>query len=387
MYRGKSMKPLPGVMSLLVAGFACGKMVLRSVEAFSEDMDQATRKKLGLSCRVSDTTQWELLKRTQAEGFRETLWGSLRRDIDSKAITNDLFPGGAVAYDGKGAGSGWGDAPNTECRTSVCDDEGTEFWDIFALRACLISSSAHPVIDQELIPSKKGEATTFPKMLERDVGRFPRLFRYVTGDAGLASATNANKVLELGKVYLFQIKGNFSKLYPFAQSLLDEAAVVAYTKERYQGAEVRRELRRVKVPANVSFPGATQFLSVRQVRTGADGSVETEDRIYITATPWRELSPNRLLQLVRLHWVIENGANWTADMIFEEDNRRPCNQGFGPNVVSWLMLLAYNLVSVFRAHLPQKDRLLVSWERARELIYQALLGVTKTRSRCSVHIV
>lgn len=381
-YRGNKPKSLDVIMRLLVAGFACGKMVLRSIEDLSADIDPTTRKKMGLAGRISDTCLYEMLERTPTAGFRETLWKGLRRDLDSKAITNDLFAGGAVAYDGKGAGSGWGEAPNGECRTLKCDDKGTELWDVFALRACLISSSARPVIDQELIPSKKGEATTFASILERDVKRFPRLFRYVTGDAGLASARNAQKVIDLLKLYLFQIKENFGKLYPLALSLLDKAKVVAQTTEHYQGYVVKRELRRVKTPSDVSFPGAKQFLGVRQIRTYDDGSIETEDRVYITAIPWHELKPSKLLQLVRLHWGIENGANWTADMILQEDSRRPCYKGFGPNVTSWLILLAYNLISVFRTHLPKKDNNWVSWERSRELIYQAVLGVVHQGRSC-----
>jgi hypothetical protein len=380
-YRGERRQPLPAVLQLLVAAFACGKMVLRATEDFSRDIPKSIASKMGLRGTVSDTAQYELLCRTSPDGLREALWRQVRADVDAKAVTNDVFVGGAVSYDGKGAGSGWGEAPNDACRESVCDAEGTAFWDLFALRACLVSSSARPVLDQELIPSKKGEATTFPAMFERDVRRFPKLFRYVLGDAGLASASNAQHVLNHSKVYVWQIKANFKRLFPLALEVLACARVVATTSERYQGTEVRRELRRVAVPEGVSFPGATQLLGIRQIRTHSDGSVETEDRVYITAIPWQELTPTALLRLVRLHWGIENGANWTADMILQEDTRRPCNQGFGPNVCSWLILLAYNIVSVFRAHLPDKDGKPQRWERARELIYQAFLGLATAAGR------
>ncbi len=386
-YRGPKQQKLGAIMRMMVAGFASGKMVLRSTEDFSADMDGRILRQMGLTGPVSDTTQYEILGRTEPEGFREALWRQLRSDIDSKAITNDLFPGGVVSYDGKGAGSELGEAPNELCRSSVCDAEGTAYWDVFALRGCLTSSSAQPCIDQEIIDGKSGEATTFPVMLDRDVKQFPRLFRYVTGDAGLPSATNAQKVLDLEKVYFWQIKGNFGRLFPLASMLMESAPVEAETTERYQGSEVCRELRRIPVPADVSFPGARQFVGVRQVRTENDGTVETEDRVFISAVPWDELSPAMLLKLVRLHWGIENGANWTADMIFEEDSRRPCNQGNGPIVVTWLLLLAYNIVSVFRAHLPLKDRRPERWERARELIYQAFLGLGLERRRRPVTLV
>ena len=143
----------------------------------------------------------------------------------------------------------------------------------------------------------------------------------------------------------------------------------------WQGAQVYRELRRVNVPSEVTFPGAKQLIGDNQNRIEDDGTVEAEDRVFITAVPWEELSANELLNLVRLHWVIENGCNWTADVILDEDSRRPCNQGYGPIVVSWLLMLAYNLVSVFRAHLPLKDHRPERWERAREMTYQAFLGL------------
>lgn len=376
-YRGEKRQPLAAVLRLIVAGFASGKAVLRAIEDLAGDLPNAVAKELGLvgSRRVSDTAQYELLRRLEPNDFRTTLWRQIRAALDSKALTNDLFARGAVSYDGKGAGSGLGDAPNEACRESVCDAQGTKFWDVFSLRACLISSSARPVIDQELIPAKKGEATTFPAMLERDVRRFPKLFRYVLGDAGLASKGNAETVLRHSKVYLFQVKKNFRVLHDLAADVLADARVVATAHERYQGVEFRRELRRVAVSEKELFPGLTQLLSVRQVRAYDDGRVETEDRFYVTAIPWGELTPTDLLRLVRLHWAIENGANWTADMILEEDTRRPCNKGFGPNVCSWLLLLAYNTIAIFRAHLPTKDGKQERWERVRELIYQALLGV------------
>ena len=136
----------------------------------------------------------------------------VRRGIDSKAITNDRFGGGVVSYDGKGAGSGLGDAPNPICRRSTCDADGTPFWDLYTLRACLTSSSAQPVLSQTFIPNKRGEATTFPERLARDVKNFPRLFRYVTTDAGMASRSNAEVVMRHQKMYVFQIKGNFAHL-------------------------------------------------------------------------------------------------------------------------------------------------------------------------------
>ena len=50
--------------------------------------------------------------------------------------------------------------------------------------------------------------------------------------------------------------------------------------------------------------------------------------------------------------------------------------------MSWLRLLAYNVVAVFRAHLPKRDGHTEAWERSRELIHQVWLYV----GRCFVFV-
>jgi hypothetical protein len=364
---------LDGLLRLHVAAFASGKQTLRAIESFASDLSHKALRLLGFQKAPADTTLYDLDSRLSPEGLREVLWQQVRSDLDSKAITNDIFQGGVLTLDGKGCGSGMGEAPNEVCRSSVCDAAGTKYWDVFALRAVLTSSTARPAVDQELIDGKHGEATTFGPMVQRIVERFPKLFRYITVDAGLASAHNAKLVISLGKVYVFGIKGNFRRLFPVAQQLLKDAEVVACTSERAQGCWVVRELRRVHIPESEKFPGATQLWGVRQIRTTNDGRVETEDRVFITNAPWDELLPESILKLVRLHWGIENNANWTADLVFAEDTQCPCRAGKGVLVLSWLRLLAYNVVAVFRAHLPKRDRYMRAWERCRELIYQAWL--------------
>ena len=134
-----------------------------------------------------------------------------------------------------------------------------------------------------------------------------------------------------------------------------------------------REIRRVEVPPEVAFPGAKQFWSVKQVFIDKTGLEEIEQRVFITSLEIDQLSAEASLQLVRLHWGIENGGNWTADVILKEDTHSPCNTGYGRLVISWLRLLAYNLMSVVRIHLPKRDKQFVRWARAQDVIYLSLL--------------
>ena len=64
------------------------------------------------------------------------------------------------------------------------------------------------------------------------------------------------------------------------------------------------------------FPDARQLVWVRQSRQRDGGLPKVETRLFIiTSILGRQLSAEQMLTLVRLHWGIENGPNWTADMM------------------------------------------------------------------------
>ena len=98
--------------------------------------------------------------------------------------------------------------------------------------------------------------------------------------------------------------------------------------------------------------------------------VEVEDRYFITN---RVLGAAHALTLVRLHWGIENGPNWGMDMVLGEDDGVPCEKGNGIIVTSWLRLLGYNLVSIWRQKLPPvRDEIVATWERSCDWLRDAL---------------
>jgi len=363
---------LSGLLNILVVGLSCGKLNLRAIESLSSLVGAKMRRRLGLSRKVSDTTLYELLANLDCAGFRETNWQMLRGDLESKAVTNDFFAGGVLVLDGKGVGGGLGKRPNITARQSVCDATGQECWDVFALRASLVSSSARPLLDQEFILRKEAETTVFGDVAARIVKAFPKLFRIISVDAGMTSRENAHKVIQLGKDYLFAIKGNAGRIHERAQGLLASQPVVARTEERQQGKLVVRELRRCIVPADCDYEGARELFSVTQTRRrGKD--VEREARFFLSSSAPDSLCDDRALLLVRLHWGIENGPNWTMDMMWDEDTRGPCLREQGVLATSWLRILAYNLTSTVRAHLPKKDRLPASWSDAKDHVFASLL--------------
>jgi hypothetical protein len=366
--------PLQALLTLLVQSLAVGRRVLRQVEALGEDMVRQGSAPAGLERAVSDSTLDRVLSCLEPKGLEQTLHQSVQAAMAQGLIRHDRFVRGVVSFDGKAGESTLGQAPFEPCHTTE-DEQGQEHWYPYALRACLTSSAARPVLDQEFLESKQGEATTFGHLLARVEQKFGAHFEYVTTDAGMTSAANARLVRDRGKHYLMALKGNFHRLYTKAWVWLAAAPVKVRTRERVRGEWVERELRVVDLPPGEDFPEARQLVWIRQRRTRDGGVPKVETRLFLTSIPKRRLSPEQLLALVRLHWGIENGPNWTADVVLEEDTASPCLRGKAPLVLSWLRLLAYNLLALLRTHLPARDNRPASFARTMEVLYQGLLGL------------
>lgn len=371
--RGKR-HPLAAMLMLLVQALAVGRRVLRHAEALGEDMLREGTAPEGLKRPVSDTTLDRLLMSVEPEGLEQEVEHLVRRGLDKGLIRNELFARGVVSFDGKAGQSTPGQAPCEPSHTTK-DEQGREYWYPYALRASLTSSAAQPVLDQKLLEGKQGEATAFPELFRRVVEKFGGHFEYVTVDAGMTSAANARVVRQAGKHYLMALKENFHRLHDKAWVALAVAPVKGRVRERVKGEWVERELRVVDMPAEEEFPGARQWVWVRQQRTRDGGLPKVETRLFLTSIPSGQLSPERMLTLVRRHWGIENGPNWTADVVLEEDTASPSLRGKAPLVLSWLRVLAYNLLTLVRTHLPARDGRPQSFARTMEVLYQGLLGL------------
>ena len=375
-----------GMMALLVGAFATGAATLRAAELLCERMTRRSKRSLGLKGNVSDTALYELLVRQPSANLPQLLVRQVKDALAAKTIRNDLFQCGVLAYDGKQTWVGKHDA-NPACQSRTKDD-GSPYYQVFTQRACLVSSSARPVVAQQFIPGKTNEMASFAGLFNFTVKHFGSSFDVVTSDSGATSRENAALVNGAQKGYVFAIKGNQPTVYLAARGRLgckddpgdSERAGEAVTLDRAQGKDVIREVFRSQVLSpdpEVDFAGVRQLWRVRQTSISRDakGAVRSrcvEDRYFIVN---RVFSGERALKLVRLHWGIENGANWTLDMKLLEDNGSPCARGEGVLVTSWLRMLAYNLAAMFRTRLPKTHGELPSWDRAFKFLEDALRGL------------
>ena len=366
-----------GLLSVLAAAFACGRIHLRSVEDFSTDLPAGTRRKLGLKASVSDSTFYRLLSGQEAAGFRETVQAQIRALINGKVIENDLFPLGVLSYDGKQV---W--TSSTEfvdgAQTKVDEESGVLIASLFSMRAVLTSSKMRPCLDLELIGDKEGESpalrVSFPRVCEKFGGQF----QIVTGDAGLCCRESALLVHGRDKHYLWGLKGNQPKLHALAEEMFNASPGGLKTRreEVRNGSVVIRELHTLTVNdvAEVDMAGAQQLWRLRQQTfTGEKLAIE-EVRYFISSIPPTLLTPTQQLALVRLHWGIENGHHWTMDVALTEDDVQPCQKDAKAiEVVAWLRVLGYNLLAAWRARADKKDQLPMPWARCMELLRDAFV--------------
>jgi hypothetical protein len=372
-----------GLLALLSAAFATGARTLRAVERFGDELGDKAMRGLGLKGAPSDSTLYWLLAKQKANGFGLMLVRSVKEALLRKWIDNDLFPHGVITIDGKSVWSGHYLA-HRSCRKS--EKEGVRGdYHLLMQRACLVSSSARPCVTQTVVPPDAGEADTFGTTFAFLMRHFRRSFEFVTYDAGGTSRGNAALVHAAQKAYVFAIKGNQPRVHLAAISRLGnqescddaEQEGEARTQERADGSTIRREVFRCAVGADdpeIEFAGAKQLWRVRQTteRVLPGGTPETtvEDRYFITN---RVLKAELALNIVRLHWGIENGPNWTMDLQLGEDDGVPCETGNGIVIASWLRVLAYNALSIWRSKLkPVRDEVVACWDRARSSLRDAL---------------
>ncbi|MCD6498115.1 MAG: hypothetical protein J7M25_07425 [Deltaproteobacteria bacterium] len=153
--------------------------------------------------------------------------------------------------------------------------------------------------------------------------------------------------------------------------------------EGRNGKQIRRRISRT--PQMQRFQNSVGTWShlrrnwlVRQETRNKQGSVEIEDRFFVTSLLWNYFKPIQILLLVRGHWGIENDSNNSLDLQWLEDSGPWCTQGNAVWALGLLRLMAYNVVQYLRKRrLRRKDKTgawmsPMRWRRVFKLMRQAL---------------
>jgi hypothetical protein len=144
--------------------------------------------------------------------------------------------------------------------------------------------------------------------------------------------------------YLFVVKAN-------QPTLLDRCAALAWhhvpvadrTRDRGHGRVEIRTLKAVSVH-HFGFPHAAQVLqATRKVGDLATHKWHTVVVYAITSLSFQRARPARLADLIRGHWMIENGLHWVRDVTFAEDACK-VRTGTAPQVMACLRNLAIGVL-------------------------------------------
>jgi predicted transposase YbfD/YdcC len=197
------------------------------------------------------------------------------------------------------------------------------------------------VLAQISTDAKSNEITAVPKLL----AMLSLKGTIVTTDALNCQRAIAQQIVDQGGDYALALKGNQTTLHDDVVRFFDDpASKVSTAKPSVDGDHGRIETRTATVSTEIAWlqdthrwPGLRAIGKVERIRETA-AKTTTEIAYYLLSTP---LSPERLNEVARSHWGVENQLHWRLDVVMNEDQNRT-RLGNGPENLAVLRHMAIN---------------------------------------------
>lgn len=174
----------------------------------------------------------------------------------------------------------------------------------------------------------------------------------VTVDALHCHRAMAQAVLNAKGQYVLALKENQSAIFADVERRFAEATHADTFGSETRSSHGRSEQRTASVIGNSSlakthnFPGIRALAQVHTLRRIEGRPDEAKTRYFLLS---RSLRADKLLEIVRTHWTIENQLHWVLDVVFDEDGARNRKDN-GPQNIALVRKIALNLL---RSH-PDK---------------------------------
>lgn len=192
----------------------------------------------------------------------------------------------------------------------------------------------------------------------------------VTADALHCRADTAQIILDAGADYALAVKANQPTLLAKAKALIDAAEGAGEAIDGPARSHGRIEGRAALVvsASDIDFPGLAAVARVETHRKLNGKPEPVIVRYFLLSTV---LTPQRMLDVARTHWTIENQLHWVLDVAFDEDASRSRKDN-APQNIALIRKLALNLL---RQH-PDKGSIKGKIKRAgwEDAFLFALLG-------------
>lgn len=146
---------------------------------------------------------------------------------------------------------------------------------------------------------------------------------------------------------MLSLKGNQGSLLDDVETFFTSALAPNATTVGVDGEHDRLETRTIAATDDIDWlherhdwPGLNSILAVT-VRQESGQKIREDTRYFISSLKAND--PQRLANVVRAHWSIENNLHWVLDVAFDEDRNRT-RQGHSAANLAVIRHIALNLL-------------------------------------------
>ncbi len=170
----------------------------------------------------------------------------------------------------------------------------------------------------------------------------------ITADALLTQRKLADYLCRERKAhYHFTVKGNQATLLEDIKLYFQdrqEPDFITFDPPEHGRIETRKIWTTTELNAYLKFPHVQQcFLIERESVEKKRGKTSHDIAYGITSRPPQQADPQKLLDINRGHWCIENSCHYILDWNFDEDRSR-IRTGYGPENISRLRRFAIGII-------------------------------------------
>lgn len=351
------------IMNIVFFSMLTAQKDLREVEDFSENFEE----------RISDTTFHLLLPRIDPEPLRDLNAKEVKKAKRDHELIQKELPINLIAIDGK-CSSISKQSVGFFSQKSECNG-GVHYLNR-VLRAAIVSGDLKLLLGQREIHGKTSESPELIPFIEDLISMYGKTGILNNGtisvDAGMIALKNANYLIKNNLDYIMALKNPQKKLVKIAYKFLSEREECdKETIEKVNGKETKRQLFRCDVKGIDKWPHLKQFWRIRQ-ETKTKKGISVEERYFITSLNFDVLNDAEVMKAIRMHWGIENNANWVFDVAWKEDDSPWCNKAFV--FVTLMRILAFNIISRLKfRRLRKKNDRERSWKGILQMIYAVLI--------------
>jgi len=212
------------------------------------------------------------------------------------------------------------------------------------------------VLGQIATDAKSNEITAVPKLL----AMLSLKGCVVTVDALNCQRAIARQIVEQGGDYVLALKGNQGNLHEDVRRYLDDpAAETATTRPVVDADHGRIETRTATVSKAIvwlqddhQWPGLKAIGKVTRTRE-INLKTTTETAYYLLSAV---MTPERLGEIVRAHWGVENRLHWVLDVTMNEDQARNRLDN-GPANLAVLRHMALNILNAKKSKISTRRKI------------------------------